>query len=119
MGKKAYTVESIELQNYVDENGDDKIIKIHPLVISKFRRLAEILDALVNPQEGEERSVLDVYLEAVAFCMETFDEELSDPEKLAEHADLPTLEFILDVVAGVKINDPNLAAAMAATSGKV
>jgi hypothetical protein len=119
MGSKAYTVETIELQGYVDENNDEVQIKIHPLVIAKFRRLAEILDALVNPKEEEQRSVLDVYLEAVAFCMETFEPGLSDPEKLAEHASLPDLEYILDIVAGVKVNDPNLAAAMAATSGKV
>jgi hypothetical protein len=118
MGRKAYTVESVELQNYLDEHGDEKVIKIHPLVIAKFRTLADILDALVHPNEEEQRSVLDVYLEAVAFCMRTFEPELSDVEKLADHVDLPTLEFILDVVAGVKINDPNLAAAMAATSGK-
>lgn len=118
MGRKAYTVESVELQGYLDENGDEKLVTVHPLVITKFRRLAEILDALVNPKEDEAKSVLDVYLEAVAFCMETFEPELSEPEKLAEHVDLPTLEFVLDVVAGVKMNDPNLAAAMAATSGK-
>lgn len=119
MGSKAYTVEAIELQGYLDENGDEKIIKIHPLVISKFRVLADILDSLVNPKEGDERSVLDVYLKAVAFCMETFDPVLADVEKLSEHASLPDLEYVLDIVAGVKINDPNLAAAMAATSGKV
>lgn len=118
MGAKAYTVESIELQDYKDENGDDIVIKVHPLVISKFRTLADILDALVNPKDGEERSVLDVYLEAVSFCMETFEPALKDPEVLQNHVDMPTLEFILDVVAGVRLNDPNLAAAMAATSGK-
>jgi hypothetical protein len=117
MGSKAYTVETIELQGYVDENGDEIQIKIHPLVIAKFRKLAEILDALVNPKEDENRSVLDVYLEAVAFCMETFQPALADVNELAEYVTLPDLEYILDVVAGVKINDPNLAAAMA-TSGK-
>jgi hypothetical protein len=118
MATKAYTVETIELQGYLDENGDEKLITIHPLVISKFRQLAEILDALMNPKEDEERSVLDVYLEAVAFCMETFEPELSDPKVLENHVDMPTLEHILDVVAGVRLNDPNLQAAMAATSGK-
>jgi hypothetical protein len=119
MGSKAYTVETIELQGYVDENGDEIQIKIHPLVIAKFRVLAEILNALVSPKEDEERSVLDVYLQAVAYCMETFEKPLADVEVLAEYATLPDLEYILDIVAGVKINDPNLAAAMAATSGKV
>jgi|ERR1044072_805731 hypothetical protein len=117
MGARAYTVEKIELQGYVDEHGDEKIITIHPLVIKKFRKLADILGALSEPKEGEERSVLDVYIEAVAFCMETFEPELSDPEKLEDHVDMTTLEYILDVVAGVRLNDPNLKAAMAATSG--
>lgn len=118
MGSKAYTVETIELQGYVDENGDEVQIKIHPLVISKFRKLADILDALTNPKENEDRSVLDVYLEAVAFCMQTFEPKLGKTRELEKYATLPDLEYILDVVAGVRINDPNLAAAMAATSGK-
>lgn len=118
MGKQAYTVEYVELQDWNDEDGEAKLIKIHPLVIKKFRQLADILDALVNPKEGEERTIIDVYLEAVSFCMQTFEPELSDPEVLENHVDMSTLELILDVVAGVKLNDPNLTAAMAATSGK-
>lgn len=118
MGSKAYTVETIELQGYVDENGDEVQIKVHPLVIAKFRKLADILDALTNPKEDEQRSVLDVYLEAVAFCMQTFEPKLGKVRELEKYATLPDLEYILDVVAGVRINDPNLAAAMAATSGK-
>ena len=118
MGTKAYNVETIELQGYVDENGDEIQITVHPLVISKFRKLADILDALTNPKEEENRSVLDVYLEAVAFCMQTLEPKLGKTRELEKYATLPDLEFILDVVAGVRFNDPNLAAAMAATSGK-
>lgn len=117
MGNKAYTVETIELQGYVDENGDEIQIKIHPLVIAKFRKLADILEGLTNPKEDETRSVLDVYIEAVAFCMQTFEPKLSKARELEKYASMPDLEHILDVVAGVKLNDPNLAAAMAATSG--
>jgi hypothetical protein len=118
MGTKAYTVETIELQGYQDENGDEIQIKIHPLVISKFRKLADILGALTDPKEEETRSVLDVYLEAVAFCMQTFEPKLSKIRELEKYVTLPDLEYILDIVAGVRLNDPNLAAAMAATSGK-
>lgn len=118
MGKKSYTVESIELEGYLDENGDNKIIKVHPLVIAKFRKLADILGALTDPKEDEKKSVLDVYIEAVAYCMQTFEPPLSKIRELEKYATLPDLEYILDVVAGVRINDPNLTAAMAATSGK-
>lgn len=118
MGNRVYTVETIELQGYVDENGDEIQITIHPLVIAKFRKLADILDALANPKEDEKRSVLDVYLEAVAFCMKTFEPKLGTVKELEKYATLPDLEYVLDIVAGVKLNDPNLTAAMAATSGK-
>ena len=131
MGTHAYNVDYISLQDYLDENGDEKVIKIHPLVIAKFRTLADILGQL-DPEfvqkkmkeaeeaneEYKEKTVLDIYLEAVAFCMETFEPELSKVEKLADHATLPDLEHVLDVVAGVRVNDPNLQAAMAAQSGK-
>lgn len=131
MGTHAYNVDHVSLQGYVDENGDEKVIKIHPLVIKKFRTLADILGQLTpehvqekmkeaeeNGETYEEKTVIDVYLEAVAFCMETFEPALSDVDKLSEHADLPTIEHILDVVAGVRVNDPNLKAAMEAQSGK-
>lgn len=119
MGTKAYTVETIELQGFNDENGDPVQITVHPLVIAKFRKLANILDALTNPKENDEKTVIEVLLEAVAFCMQTFEPRLGKPRELEKYASVPDLEFVLDIVAGVKFNDPNLAAAMAATSGKV
>jgi hypothetical protein len=135
--KRVYSVQTVELQDWNDKDGNPKLIRIHTLVIAKFRKLAEILKDL-DPEEyvkrlkekkaraeengeeyvEEERTYLDVMLDAVAFCMETFEPALSDPEVLANHADYATLEHILDVAGGVKLNDPNLEAAMAATSGR-
>lgn len=116
--RKAYTVEEIALQGWVDEDGNDKPIRIHTLTIAKFRKMADIMEVIQNPSEDEEKTLLDVMLEAVAYSMETFEPALSDPEVLAEYADMPTLEYILDVIAGIRFNDPNLQAAMAATGQK-
>jgi len=112
-------MEQIYLQDWKNEDGSDKAINIHPLTIKKFRKLADILDQLSNPPEGPdgkpiEKTFLDVLIEAVAFSMQTYEPELSDPEKLIEHVDMPTMEHILDISAGVKLNDPNLKAAVAA-----
>lgn len=111
--RKAYTVEEIELQGWVDDEGNPKPIRIHTLTIAKFRKLAAIIDSIKTP-EGEEKSLIDVMMEGVAFSMQTFEPELADPDKLSEYIDLPTLEYILDVIAGIRFNDPNLTAAMAA-----
>lgn len=100
-------MEEIELQDW------EKPVRIHPLTIKKFRRLAEIVDTFANTPEGEEpKTFIDILIQATAFCMETFDPELSDPEVLADHVDWPTMEHILEIAGGIKLNDPNLVAAM-------
>lgn len=119
MTKRIYTVEEIYLQGWNDDTGEQKAVRIYPLVIKKFRQLAEILeDASKPPKKGEkEKTFLDVLLQAVAFAMETFEPGLSDPDVLADYVDMDTLHYILDIAAGIKLDDPNLQAAMA-TSGK-
>jgi len=117
MSRKAYTEEYIELQGWDDENGDPKVIKIHPLVVAKFRKLSDIMNVLFDKEKANETSILDTYMKAVAFCMETFEPELSTVEELEKYATWPDLEYILDVVAGIKLNDPNQTAATVGTSG--
>lgn len=120
MTKRVYSTEDIQLQGWKDEKGKDKSIRIYPLVIKKFRKLAEILDSYTNPEKDEdgniinEKTFLDVLVEGVAFAMETFEPALSDPEVLTDYVDWPTMEHILEVAGGIKLNDPNLAAAVAA-----
>lgn len=115
-----YTVEEIQLQDWNDENGNPKPIRIYPLVIKKFKMLSEILKQL-TPEEGEElteeqkkKTFLDVIMEATAFAMKTYEPALGTVKALEQHVDMPSMEHILDIAAGVKLNDPNLQAAMAA-----
>ena len=107
MTTRVYTIEEIELQDW------EKPVRVHPLTIKKFRELADILQQLTPTEEMRKKKgfknkeFLDVMLEATAFAMQTFETELSDVEKLSEHVDMPTMERILDIAAGVKLNDPN------------
>lgn len=118
--KRIYTVEEVELQGWKQP------IKIHPLTIKKMRKVIEYIDSAgKNAQEDDaeaaEKTFLDVLLEAVAQCMETFEPKLADADKLGDHIDMDSLYFILEIATGIKLNDPNLQAAIAtqqATVGK-
>lgn len=104
--KKVYDVEEVQLQGY------RKAIKVWPLTIKNFRRVAEVLNTIANPKEGEEeRLVMDTLLMATAIAMETYEPALSKVEKLEEYVDMPTMDYILNVATGVTVNDPNQKAA--------
>ncbi len=104
MANRVYSVEEIELINW------DKPIKIHPLTIKKLRRLYEVVD--FSKEENKNKQVFDIFLEGVAVAMETFEPELSDPEVLADHIDLDTLQYVMEKAAGLKFKDENLEKAM-------
>ncbi len=107
MAQRVYSVEEIELIDW------DGIIRIHPLTIKKLRKLMEKVDTS-NP-EVKDKPILDMFLEAVAVAMETFEPKLSDPEVLADHIDQDTLAYVLEKAAGIKLRDENLEAAMRAS----
>lgn len=107
MTKRVYEVEEIELQNW------KKPVTIKPLTITNFRRVAKVLDNIQNPtKEYKNKIVVDILLEATAIAMETYEPELTDVKILEQHTDMPTLDYILSVATGMKLNDPNQTAAM-------
>lgn len=112
MANRIYTIEDITLQGWEDEKGP-KTIRIFPLAIKKFRKLAEILDKF-SKEEHKDTPFIDVLMEGTAFCMQTFCPELADVEILGDYLDWPTMEHILEIAGGIKLNDPNLQAALAA-----
>ena len=100
--RRVYEVEDIELQGWKNP------VTIKPLTIKQFRRVAKILDNISNPdEENKEKLVVDILLEATAVAMETYEPKLADLEKLADHVDMATMEHILNIATGVKLNDPN------------
>ena len=126
MAKRVYRVEDIELIGWDDEKGKPKPIRIHPLVIKQMRIVSEILDQnelKAKPEEEwteeeKQKDFLDVLIEAAAWAMRTYEPQLSDPSVLENHVDYETLAQILEVAIGLKLNDPNLMAAVQATAGK-
>jgi hypothetical protein len=57
---------------------------------------------------------MDLLVTCATIAMKQFDEELATKEKLEDILDLPTVYKIIEVAAGIKLNDPNaLAAALA------
>jgi hypothetical protein len=133
MVNRVYRVEQVYLLDWFEKEADangvkvERPVRIYPLTIKKFKQLAEILDQLNPPEPSkdangniieedlpEPKAFVDVLLEAVAFCMKTFEPELGTTKKLEDHIDMETMYYILDIAAGVKLNDPNLQAAVAA-----
>lgn len=102
MTKKVYEEDQVKLQGW------QKPIVIRPLVIKQFRRVAKVLDNITNPdEEHKDAVVVDILLEATAIAMETFEPKLSKVEDLENYVDMATMEHILNVATGVKLNDPN------------
>lgn len=100
--EQVYEEKKIKLQGW------PKPINIRPLVIKQFRRVARVLDNIQNPDDDhKELLVVDILLEATAIAMETYEPKLSKVEDLEDHVDMATMEHILNVATGVKINDPN------------
>jgi len=102
MTKKVYEEDQVKLQGWA------KPVIIRPLVITQFRRVAKVLDNMINPDDDHKESLMvDILIEATAIAMETFEPKLSKPEVLEDHVDMATMEHILNVATGVKLNDPN------------
>lgn len=117
MVQRAYRIEEIYLLDWFEEDGKtEKPIRVYPLTIKKLRRASEILDQLKAEDVEEEKTLLDVLLETVAFTMETYEPALSDVSVLEDHIEMDTIYYILEISMGVKLNDPNLQAAMAAAT---
>lgn len=101
-------MEQVYEEKKVKLQGWPKPIVIRPLVIKQFRRVASVLDNIQNPDEAhKEAIVVDILLEATAIAMETYEPKLSKVEVLEEYVDMATMEHILNVATGVKLNDPN------------
>ena len=108
MATSVYETVEIELM-------DGTKIKMRPLKISLLRDFMKEFQKI-----GEEGIVedniksMDLLVTCATIAMKQFDEELATKEKLEDILDLPTVYKIIEVAAGIKLNDPNaLAAALA------
>jgi len=105
LATKVYDVEEIELQNGAK-------VKLKPLTIKDLRKF---MAAIQKTQEVKtEDETLTVLIDACAVALEKqLPDLVKDREALEDVLDVPTINRILEVCGGIKMDDPNLLAAVA------
>jgi len=108
MATSVYETVEIELM-------DGTKIKMRPLKISLLRDFMKEFQKIGDEGIAEDNiKSMDLLVTCATIAMKQFDEELATKEKLEDILDLPTVYKIIEVAAGIKLNDPNaLAAALA------
>ena len=103
MASTVYDVEEIQLQNAA-------IVKLKPLTIKELRKfMAAIAKTAEATTEDETLSIL---IEACAVALEKqLPDLVKDIDAFEDTLDVPTINRILEVCGGIKMDDPNLLAA--------
>ena len=97
---------------------DGTEIEIRPLKISLLREFMKEFQKISDEKIAEDNiKSMDLLLNCSVIAMKQYNEELATKEKLEDIIDLPTVYKIIEIAAGIKLNDPNaLAAALAGTN---
>ena len=111
MATSVYDIVEIELI-------DGTKISMRPLKISLLREFMTEFQKIGDEKIAEDNiKSMDLLLSCAVIAMKQYNDELATKEKLEDIIDLPTVYKIIEVAAGIKLNDPNvLAAALAGTS---
>lgn len=111
MATSVYDIVEVELI-------DGTKISMRPLKISLLREFMKEFQKIGDEKIAEDNiKSMDLLLDCAVIAMKQYDETLAVKEKLEDIVDLPTVYKIIEVAAGIKLNDPNvLAAALAGTS---
>jgi len=102
-----YDVEKIKLQN-----GSD--VELKPLTIKELRKFMAVIQKTAEVTTEDE--TLGLLVDACAVALEKqLPELIKDRDALEDALDVPTINRILEVCGGIKMDDPNqLAAAVLA-----
>lgn len=107
MANTVYDVEEIELQNGAK-------VTLKPLSIKQLREFMEVIGKTQTVETEEE--TLNVLISAVAVALKKqLPDLVADLDALEDALDVPTINRILDVCGGIKMDDPNLLAAAVLT----
>ena len=111
MATSVFEPVEIELQ-------DGTKITMAPLKITLLREFMKEFQKISDPKIAEDNiKSMDLLVSCAAIAMRQYNVELSDPVKFEQIIDLPTVYKIIEVAAGIKLNDPNaLAAALVGTN---
>ena len=103
MATTVYDVEEITLQN-------GATVKLKPLTIKELRKFMAAISKTGEAQTEDE--TLTVLIDACAVALEKqLPELVKDRDAFEDVLDVPTINRILEVCGGIKMDDPNLLAA--------
>lgn len=111
MATSVYEVVEVELL-------DGSTISMKPLKISLLRDFMKEFQKISDPKIADDNiKSMDLLLNCATIAMKQYNSELATKEQLEEIMDLPTVYKVIEVAAGIKLNDPNaLAAALVGTN---
>ena len=103
MATTVYDVEEIQLQNGVN-------VKLKPLTIKELRKFMAAISKTAEVTTEDE--TLTILIDACAVALEKqLPELVADRDALEDALDVPTINRILEICGGIKMDDPNLLAA--------
>lgn len=103
MATTVYDIEEIQLQN-------GAIVKLKPLTIKELRKFMVVIQKTAEVTSEDE--TLTILIEACAVALEKqLPELVKDIDAFEDTLDVPTINRILEVCGGIKMDDPNLLAA--------
>ena len=106
MATTVYDVEEIELQNGMT-------VKLKPLSIKELRKFMTAISKSENVTSEEE--TLTLLIDACIIALEKqLPDLVKDRDALEDALDVPTINRILEICGGIKMDDPNLLAAVLA-----
>jgi len=105
MATSVYEVVEIELQ-------DGTKLELKPLKIKVLREFMKEFQKIGDEKIAEDNiKSMDLLLDCAVIAMKQYNEELASKDKLEDLIDLPTIYKVIEVAAGIKLNDPNALAA--------
>jgi hypothetical protein len=103
MASTVYDVEEIQLQN-------GATVKLKPLTIKELRKFMVVIQKTAEVTSEDE--TLTILIEACAVALEKqLPDLVKDIDAFEDTLDVPTINRILEVCGGIKMDDPNLLAA--------
>lgn len=103
MATTVYDVEQIQLQNGATVN-------LKPLTIKELRKFMAAISKTAEVTTEDE--TLTILIDACAVALEKqLPELVADRDAFEDVLDVPTINRILEVCGGIKMDDPNLLAA--------
>ncbi len=103
MATTVYSVEEVQLQN-------GQTVKLKPLSIAELRKFMLAIKKTAESQTEDD--TLNILIDACAIAIEKqLPELVANRDALEDALDVPTINRILEVCGGIKMDDPHLLAA--------